>query len=468
MASFRLKTAERRIGILGSAWSGKTVFLTSLINHLRYHDPQRFHIGKKDQQGEIIRFRELPQLAKEDSIAWFDYEGHRNQLVRQNRWPAKTRDFSQYVCRFERTDWFFNDVLLRLYDLPGERVNDLPMLNEQSHPPTAYAHWSDLVLKRIEADIDYRQAFEPFIHECQTHPVRPTPLVYAYKLGLAKLRLAYKPYLTPSTFLLDREGNRISGREPEKLAESRYCGLNHQEEFVPLPEQTRKSNLALWQDFSLRFSEYRKQVVLPVARILKSCDALLILVDILAVLAHGSGMYCDARQLVEDVVRALSPKEKTGKLIGRYLSHALLPHQIRPSWIHRVGFVVPKVDRVPFADRSRLKGLLQQMTRTEASTLQADGIRVEYFPTAAMVGAREIEGSPRELMGSTLYDEHGNPLEPGPERKFTVPKVPDTWPESSWQPGVYIFPDVYPRISPLHNNPTQQIGLDEIFNFCCW
>ncbi len=468
MAALRVKTAERRIGILGSAWSGKTVFLTSLINHLRYHDPLRFGIGKKEKPAEVVRFQELPKLVQEDGIPWFDYEGHRNQLVRQNRWPAKTRDFSQYACQFERTDWFFNDVILRLYDLPGERVNDLPMLNDDQEPVAAFTRWSDQVLKRIEGDLEYRQAFDPFFKEAQADPIRPTHFVNAYKLGLAKLRLAYKPYLTPSTFLLDRQGSRISGRDPQQLAETRYCGLNAKEEFVPLPQPVREKNLGMLESFAQRFAQYRTEVVLPVAQIVKSCDALLILVDVLAVLSHGSGMYCDARQLIEDVVRSLSPKEKTGKMIGRYLSHAFLPHQIRPSWIHRVGFVVPKVDRVPFADRSRLKGLLQQMTRTEASTLTADGIRVEYFPTAAMVGAREIEGSPHELLGSTLYDDRGNPLEPGPERKFFVPKVPDSWPESSWEPGQYIFPDVYPRISPLHNNPTQQTGLDDIFNFCCW
>ena len=45
MPLLRLKTTECRVGIVGQYNAGKTVLLTSLINHLQDHDPERFALG---------------------------------------------------------------------------------------------------------------------------------------------------------------------------------------------------------------------------------------------------------------------------------------------------------------------------------------------------------------------------------------------------------------------------------------
>ena len=92
MASFRWKTIERRIGVIGPRWSGKTVFLTSLINHLKFHDAPRFCLGRRDRAGEATHFRELPETPEVahggGNLPWFDYDGYRNQFVQRGRWPA--------------------------------------------------------------------------------------------------------------------------------------------------------------------------------------------------------------------------------------------------------------------------------------------------------------------------------------------------------------------------------------------
>ncbi len=56
------------------------------------------------------------------------------------RWPAKTTDRSQFVCQFERSDWRFSDCLLKLYDLPGERVADAGMVGRD------FTGWSERML----------------------------------------------------------------------------------------------------------------------------------------------------------------------------------------------------------------------------------------------------------------------------------------------------------------------------------
>lgn len=469
MASFRWKTIERRIGVIGPRWSGKTVFLTSLINHLKFHDPPRFVLGRRDRPGEVAHYRELPDtpdaLRDGGGLPWFDYEGYRNQFVQNGRWPATTRDASQYACRFERTDWHFSDAQLRLFDLPGERVNDIPMMVGAREPTLAFAIWSDRTCRRLSKDLTAAEFFQPYFAKLEDPAATEAELIHAYKVALGRTRLAYRPYLTPSTFLLDRLGIRVKGSDPEALAKTRYCGLGPDEEFAPLPAAARTRLPEVAGRFAARFARYRDEVVAPVVTQLKSCHGLVIMVDVLAILGHGPGMYNDYRQLVTDLLAALDPKDTALDSALRTFYEAVLPVSWRRSWISRLAFVAPKVDRVPFEDRARVKGLMEQMVRHDARNCR--GVAVEYFAVASVVGAREVQGGQREMLGSTLYDATGHPLEPGAERKFAVSAVPDVWPEGGWRPGDFVFPDVYPRVSPLSNCPTEQSGLDDVLNFLC-
>ncbi|HKB03275.1 MAG TPA: YcjX family protein [Gemmataceae bacterium] len=470
MGSLRWKTIERRIGVIGPRWSGKTVLLTALINHLKFHDPPRFVLGRRDWPGEAAHFHELPDTAAVraggGSLPWFDYEGYRNQLVQNGRWPATTRDASQYACRFERTDWHFSDVQLRLFDLPGERVNDIPMMTGPHDPTLGYAVWSDRTCRRLSKDLTASEFFRPYFARLDDEGVTEPDLIHAYKLALGRTRLAFRPYLTPSTFLLDRLGIRVKGTDPEVLAKTRYCGLGPDEEFAPLPASARAKYPEVAARFAARFGRYRNEVVAPVVTQLKSCHGLIVLIDVLAILGHGTGMYNDYRQLVTDLLAALDPKDTALDAVVRNVYEAVFPLALRRTWISRIAFVAPKVDRVPFEDRARVRGLMEQMVRHDARNCR--GVKVEYFAVAAVVGAREVQGGHREMLGSTLYDATGHPLEPGAERKFSVSAVPDTWPEGGWRPGDFVFPDVYPRVSPLSNCPTEQSGLDDLFNFLCW
>jgi predicted YcjX-like family ATPase len=470
MSSLRWKTIERRIGVIGPRWSGKTVFLTSLINHLKFHDPPRFVLGRRKRPAEATHFRELPDDAATarggGSLPWFDYEGYRNQFVQNGRWPATTRDASQYACRFERNDWHVADVQLRLFDLPGERVNDIPMMFVTRDPALAFAVWSDRTSRRLSKDLTASEFFKPFFAKLAQPAWNEADVIHEYKLALGRTRLAYRPYVTPSTFLLDRLGNRIKGTDLELLAKTRYCGLGPDEEFVPLPAAARAGCPEVAERFAARFTRYRDEVVAPVVTQLKSCHGLVVMIDVLAILGHGTGMYNDYRQLVTDLLASLDPKDSTLDLILRNVYQAVLPVSMRRSWINRIAFVAPKVDRVPFEDRARVKGLMEQMVKHDARNCR--GVAIDYFAVASVVGAREIQGAQHEMLGSTLYDATGHPLEPGAERKYAVSRVPDTWPEGGWRPGDFVFPDVYPRVSPLSNCPTEQSGLDEVFNFLCW
>ncbi len=451
MSLLRVKTTECRVGVVGLYNTGKTVLLTSLINHLENHDPDRFRLGP----GAAVRKFEL--LPPDQGWAAFNYPGFRDALVHHGRWPEKTRDRSQVACRFERSDWTFSDALAKFYDLPGERLADAAMLGRD------FATWSDHLLTLIHNDTPYRTCCGPYLEAVEKPNVAEPDLVRAYKVSLANLILSFKPLVSPSTFLLDTAGQAARHDTPENLATNRFAGLGGGAEFAPLPASVRASRPELAAAFATRFETYRRQVVVPFLQALKSCHSLIVLVDVTTVLAAGVGMYDDNRQILRDLFHVLDPGENFAEMVGRHLAKVFLPHELRPGWITRAAFVAPKLDLVHPLDRDRMLGLLKRMVGKLAEN--RDGLKYQFFNCAAVVSTRVLPtDGERALVGIPYRNAEGRRIPPGAEQRFTVSAVPDDWP-LNWGPGQFTFPEVYPLVPARKDCPPDQINLDRVLDF---
>ncbi|HEY1190254.1 MAG TPA: YcjX family protein [Gemmata sp.] len=456
MSIFRgIKTTEARVGVVGLYNSGKTVLLTSLINHLQDHDPDRFPLGKP---GTTLR----KVTVKEPDPEWsaFNYTGYRDALVNNGRWPSKTLDRSQFVCRFERSDWTFSDCLLKLYDLPGERVADAGMLGRD------FTGWSERTLNLLVNDTAYRTCSAPFLEAIEKPGATEDELLAAYRLALANLILQFKPLISPSTFLLDTKGRAARPAAPEVLAESRFSGLDAASQFCPLPARLRTNGSARFEAFSERYNRYVSEVVVPTVSAFRSCTALVVLVDVTMLLAGGVGMYDDNRQIVRDLFEVLAPGEsKVFGPLARGLSKVFLPHSWRPGWITRVAFVAPKLDLVHPLDRDRMQLLTRRMVERFAT--DRDGLRAQFFNVSSVVSTRALPvepGGPRALVGTPLRGADGAKIPPGPERRFTTSELPDDWPVD-WPAMRYTFPEVYPRMPARRDYPPDQVNLDKLATF---
>lgn len=454
MSLFRVKTTECRVGVVGLYNSGKTVLLTSLVNHLQDHDPDRFPLGSRE-----TKLRKFVTLPPDDGWEGFPYAAARDALVTGGRWPGKTRDRSQFVCRFERSDWRFSDCLLKLYDLPGERIADAAMLGRD------FGAWSDHVHAGLAADAGSRALQAPYLDAVSRPDAPEADLLRAYKVGLANLILNFKPQVSPSAFLLDVKGQPARPDTPEALAEARFSGLGEGQEFAPLPATVRAARPDLAALFASRYEEYVERLVRPAIQALRSCTALVVMVDVTMLLAGGVGMYDDTRLIVRDLLDVLSPGEHPvfGPL-ARGLSKVLLPHQLRPGWITRLAFAAPKLDLVHPSDRDRMSLLARRMVERYADS--RDGLRFEFFNLSSVVSTRPlpIENGRRFLAGVPLRDADGKKVPPGPEQRFGVSALPDDWP-ADWRPGEYAFPDVYPRMPPRKDYPPEQVNLDRLAAF---
>ena len=454
MGILRVKTTECRVGVVGLYNSGKTVLLTSLINHLQDHDPDRFALGQPD-----TRIRKFAALPPDEGWDPFNYAGCRDALVHGGRWPGKTRDRSQFVCKFERSDWTFSDCLLKLYDLPGERIADAAMLGRE------LTGWSEHILALIANDTGYRSCCAPFLEACGRPEPSEADLIRSYKLSLANLILNFKPLVSPSTFLLDVKGQPAKPDTAENLAATRFLGLGPGAEFCPLPAPLRSHGSEVFVRFSARYTQYVDQVVRPAVLALKSCTALVVLIDVSMLLAGGVGMYDDNRQILRDLLDVLSPGEHpVFGPVGRALGKVFLPHQWRPGWITRLAFAAPKMDLVHPSDRDRMLLLMRRMVEKYAEN--RDGLKYQFFNVASVVSTRVLpaEGGQRLLVGVPLRDAEGRKLPPGPEQRFAVSELPDDWPHD-WQPGRYAFPEVYPRMPTRKDYPPEQVNIDRLASF---
>jgi predicted YcjX-like family ATPase len=445
-----IKTFKRRIGVTGLSNSGKTVFLTSLINHLKDHDLNKLPIGNGDTS--ISKFE--PHVVGKGKNQ-FNFERYRDTLVNSGRWPEKTSDSSHFLCSFERSDWRFTGVEFELFDFPGERIADAAMVELKD-----FSTWSKYILNRLESETEYREHAKNFLEMQKDTNFNREELIHEYKLTLARLILAYKPLITPSTFLLGGSGDKATGHSPEMIAHDRYCGEHPEEQFVPLSETIQDADPKLKKIYSRRYKSYRENIVLPIFNYLKNCHRLVILVDVTTLLAAGTGMYSDNKEILMDLLHAVDPGTNFIRISKSLITKTLRIN--KAGGVTRIAFVASKADKVCPPDRDNMLSLLKQIIKKKADEI--NGLKADYFTCSAIISTQVIDDTDHMLAGHPISID-GQFVPPGGEiKKFQVSKLPEEWP-LDWHTGEYLFPNIYPNVPKRRDCAPSQFGLERILDF---
>src|SRR5262249_23314879 len=156
----------------------KTVFLTSLIDHLRKHNSERFPLRNKRRALYTLEHTELPP--RHEVTPAFPATSFR-QSLQKNQWPGKTTDKSEYRCKLVRSDRWLYYLDLSLTDFAGERLADMSMAGY------AYNEWSDTMLKFFARSEAYTEAMRPYLDvlarlDPSAREAQKT-LLKAYRLG---------------------------------------------------------------------------------------------------------------------------------------------------------------------------------------------------------------------------------------------------------------------------------------------
>ncbi len=446
--------SSQRIAIVGSQASGKTVFLTSLISHLKHHDPKAMNLG---QGVEILKCEEVGGSL---SLAKFPYEYNRSTLVHDNTWPAKTTDASviKLELKLKKGRKRPEQVILEFMDFPGERAVDFQMFTR------SYEEWSDMVLDSIQADCCYAELAREF-NALSENITDEKEVTYAYKKFLGNaLTQRYSRIITPSVFLIDCEGTRPDADgTPDIWCRERFCGLSAAEEFVPLSKPSRLNNKKLAAKFADRYRKYKRKVVTPLVKWLSDADQMFILLDTPQILAGGSSMYNDEQAIAEQVIELCDYKKGFWHDLFQvgFLGWLLC----KPSRIRQVGIVATKSDMVATNDDiDNMESLIRQMTYKKLRGISAD--KFDFFTCSTVVSTEPVGGRPPRLRGRLVYNAQGEKISESSSEivEFTPSRMPEFWPnDDEWDN--YSFPDVYPQVSARRDTPPRQEGLERIVKF---
>lgn len=369
-----------RLGVTGLRRSGKTVFVTSLVNNLL--KAGRLPFFGPAAEGRLIAARLEPQ--PDLAVPRFDYETRLGEITGATPvWPRPTRTVSRLrlALRYRPVatlrQWMGSEATLTLdiVDYPGEWLTDLPMLEQD------YAAWSAQTLALAERPVRRDLARDWLAHLRTLDPAGPADETAArtaarlYTAYLEACRSSDAPLslLQPGRFL-----------EPGDMADAPAL------EFAPLPvpaDGAARGSLArLMAD---RFEAYKRHVV---GRFFREhfahLDRQVVLVDLLGALNGGA-------EGVRDMRAAL-----TAGIDGfRHGSPGWIERLFR-SRIDRVLFAATKADHVASSQHGLLRNLLGEAVDDARTAIRFDGAQVETMALAAVRSTTNV----RAPVGGTEMD----------------------------------------------------------------
>ena len=444
--------AERiRVAVLGSRGSGKTVFLTSLANHLLNHDPQRCPLN-----GWTVTpaDSDLASGVASDGSPLYPYADARKSLA-EGRWPRKTKDWSVLRLALRlRNGKRRRDVKLEVLDLPGERVADFPMLGR------SYREWCEWMEQAFGGVFGSSAPYKAYC-EAAVSAAEPPALFAAYRRFLADEYAACSLSLTPSTVKLGRDAvSRAGGSADEFLANIADVplGLDAERQFVPLPPACFKSDAPCkkWlKQFDRSYNAYRRAVVAPIGDWLEDVNQLFYFVDILGLLQRGPDVYNAEKAFGTQALHMFARPDSANSLVRglRWLLGTFLRTHIDGATI-----VATKADLVLSEEnRSRLKNLARRMFGTALQNLGLDDRHADAISCAAV---RTTDEYLREKALGARLDGSSDAV-----TTYQAADVPDDWPDSAaWGIGDarFGFQPTFPRFDKREDCAPPHLGLQDI------
>jgi len=425
-----------KIGILGDASSGKTVFLTSLLWNL---EEGKLRLGAVREPPTDVKIHKL-----NDQHA-FDYAGSKRKCKNSNKWPAKTTsEYSVAKCSYKPHTLFQRD--LTFVDIPGERMADL--LIWQCFD---YAEWSAALLQSWRESDTLSTCMQEYV-DLLAHPdTSKEKLARAYKRGMRELLRNYIPQISPSTlFFNDGRLESMGDINDDSWLENRNIWQHGDDtcDFFPLPPEWEENADELYASCRKNFNLYRKVIIKPLFSQIGSCDHFIICIDVLGILAQSPGAFLKTKEELEYFFTKITPG-----FLGN-LWNCIGGSQ------PRVAFVATKSDLVYGTNLQRLKDLLEELVKRFVT----EKIQFGYFTCTAWTSTKEGQGDARNqaIVNVLEEDENGTPRKV--EAVLQCPPLPEEWPDD-WDGADYarFTMDMLPSV--INANPPRQTGIDAILNF---
>ncbi|WP_255554492.1 YcjX family protein [Moritella sp. 24] len=438
------------IGITGLSKSGKSTFITSLINQLMHHENASL-AGFPPVLSERLLGVKMHPLADAD-IPVFPYEKNYQSLTQaQAKWPESTTDISGCLLelRLSRTGRRLNplkaeqfSLFLEIRDYPGEWLLDLP-LREMS-----FTRWSEQCQAQYQ-ESPRRELMGPLFDEL----MQLDPLSIVDDAVLMSLKTKYVQFLHDCKY----KSSSLSLIQPGRFLLPGTVEDSELLNFVPLlaSQQYSEDELNNAPDGSYykccqrNYQGYVKYLVEPFYKTFFSrIDRQLVLVDVVNTLNAGPEYLDDMRQALTNITESFA-----------YGSQNRLVQLFKPK-IDKVVFAATKIDQVLSEDHDAVRQLLGVIVKQAYKSAQHEGVQPVCEATAAVRSSKEIKHQgDRGIAGCGV---NGEPI------GYIHPTIPTRIPEGEqWQPFLdWQIPLLNPPqgLSFSNQDVLPHIRLDSILN----
>lgn len=373
----KLQNRHFCIGITGLSQSGKSTFITSLINQLLNHEKASLAGFPPVLSERLLSVRVRP--LDDSRLPMFAYDANYQSMTGSNpQWPESTKTNSGCLLelRLANTGKTLNplraeqfSLFLEIRDYPGEWLLDLPLLN------MSYQRWCQQCLALYQAsprrellgdlfnELQLLDPFAPVDHavlEDLNH--RFTAFLHACKYQANSLSL-----IQPGRFLL-----------PESNIDAQLLS------FVPLLSGFELEDKTIPEGSYLdycqkQYQAYVKQLVEPFYKgFFSRIDRQLVLVDVVNNLNAGPAYLADMQQAMTHIAESFT-----------YGNQSRL-RQLFKAKIDKVIFAATKIDQVLSEDHDAVRQLLGVVVQQAYKNAQYEGVQPVCEATAAVRASREI------------------------------------------------------------------------------
>ncbi|MEN3259155.1 YcjX family protein [Sodalis endosymbiont of Spalangia cameroni] len=438
-----------RLAVTGLSRSGKTAFITSLVNQLLMaNHGARLPLFDVAREGRLLGVRRVPQ--RNLGLSRFTYdEGMAALSGSPPAWPVPTRGVSEMrlALRYRSRDALWRHIkeagtlYLEIVDYPGEWLLDLPMLEQE------YLTWSRQMLGLLHGERTTWAA--PWLSRC----AELDPLAPADERALAAIAQSYTDYL------LQAKAAGLHFIQPGRFVLPGDMAGAPALQFFPWPRlddgdegrlarADKRTNIGMLRE---RYRYYCQQVIKGFYKQhFSGFDRQIVLVDCLAALNRGPDAFNDMRLALTQLMRSF-----------HYGKRSLYRRLFSPC-IDKLMFAASKADHVTADQHANLVSLLQQLVKDAWQNAAFEGISMDCAGVAAIQST--LNGAVMH-QGQSLPALKGDRLQDGAPLTFYPGEVPARLPGPAfWQHQQFQFEAFRPQARES-DAPLPHIRMDAVMAF---